>query len=84
MNRDPLDLIQAKILIVDDVPANIDTLRAPLETAGYQVLIATSGEGRAGGGGRPGGRPDPALRDDARARRLGIDHYKLYRKMREA
>jgi len=44
MNRNPLDLTQAKILIVDDVPANIGTLRAPLETAGYQVLIATSGE----------------------------------------
>ena len=43
MNRNPLDLTQAKILIVDYVPANIGTLRAPLETAGYQVL-ATSGE----------------------------------------
>jgi len=43
-NRAPLDLTQAKILIVDDAPANIGTLRAPLETAGYQVLIATTGE----------------------------------------
>ena len=43
-NRAPLDLTQAKILIVDDAPANIGTLRARLETAGYQVLIATTGE----------------------------------------
>jgi DNA-binding NtrC family response regulator len=35
---------QERILVVDDVPANIGSLRAPLEAAGYEVLIATSGE----------------------------------------
>lgn len=44
MAKRALDATHAKILIVDDVPANIGTLRAPLEAAGYEVLIATSGE----------------------------------------
>ena len=44
MSEQSLDLTNAKILIVDDVPANIGALREPLEAAGYEVLIATSGE----------------------------------------
>jgi CheY-like chemotaxis protein len=44
MSEQSLDLANAKILIVDDVPANIGALREPLEAAGYEVLIATSGE----------------------------------------
>ncbi len=44
MNAPMLDLKDAQILIVDDVPANIGPLRQPLEMAGYQVLIASSGE----------------------------------------
>ena len=44
MSEQSLDLVNAKILIVDDVPANIGALREPLEAAGYEVLIATSGE----------------------------------------
>ena len=44
MTDDALDLKDARILIVDDVPANIGPLRQPLEGVGYQVLFATSGE----------------------------------------
>ena len=44
MNDTALDLKDAQILIVDDVPANIGPLRQPLEAAGYQALIASSGE----------------------------------------
>src|SRR3990172_5870177 len=35
---------QSKILLVDDRPANLDVLRRVLETQGYQVLLAPSGE----------------------------------------
>ena len=34
----------AKILIVDDTPANLDLLRNILAPAGYQIFFATSGE----------------------------------------
>ena len=39
-----IDLSDAKILIVDDVPANLDVLCQTLEGEGYDVLVATSGE----------------------------------------
>ena len=32
------------ILIVDDTPANLGVLLGVLEEAGYEVLVATSGE----------------------------------------
>ena len=34
----------ARILVVDDTPANIQTLAATLKPAGYQVVVATNGE----------------------------------------
>ena len=34
----------ARILIVDDVPSNLDVLRALLEPAGYSILAAPTGE----------------------------------------
>lgn len=39
-----LDLTGARILIVDDVPANLDVLSQSLEDDGYNVLVATNGE----------------------------------------
>jgi DNA-binding response OmpR family regulator len=39
-----MDLSGAKILTVDDVPANLDVLSQALESDGYNVLVATSGE----------------------------------------
>ncbi len=41
-------LAGAKVLIVDDVPGNLDVLSQSLEAAGYNVLVATSGEGALG------------------------------------
>ena len=43
MDRSDLDLKGARILIVDDVPANQDALCRALEAAGYEVLVAASG-----------------------------------------
>ena len=39
-----IDLTGARILIVDDVPANLDILSQSLEADQYNVLVATSGE----------------------------------------
>ena len=44
MNRPKIDLRSSKILIVDDVPANLDVLSQALEAAEYNVLVATDGE----------------------------------------
>ena len=44
MNKVQIDLTGAKILAVDDVPANLDVLSQALEAGGYNVLVATSGE----------------------------------------
>ena len=44
MNKWNLDLTGAKVLIVDDVPANLDVLSQSLDDSGYNVLVATSGE----------------------------------------
>jgi CheY-like chemotaxis protein len=44
MNKPIIDLSGAKILTVDDVPANLDVLSQSLESDGYNVLVATSGE----------------------------------------
>ena len=38
-------LAGAKILLVDDTPANLKVLRQTLETEGYNISVATSGEG---------------------------------------
>ena len=44
MDKPQIDLKDAKILAVDDVPANLDVLSQALEAGGYNVLVATSGE----------------------------------------
>ncbi|MBI1923308.1 sigma-54-dependent Fis family transcriptional regulator [Candidatus Poribacteria bacterium] len=40
----PLASMQAKILIVDDIPANLNMLSDTLEPEGYDILAAPSGE----------------------------------------
>ncbi|MGD2064265.1 MAG: response regulator [Nitrospirota bacterium] len=40
----PAEMAGAKILIVDDVPANLDVLRNILASGGYRIFFATSGE----------------------------------------
>jgi DNA-binding NtrC family response regulator len=44
MSNPAIDLSGAKVLIVDDVPANLDVLYEALEAQTYNVLVATSGE----------------------------------------
>ena len=44
MNKDTIDLMSAEILIVDDIPANLNLLRQALETEGYNIIAAPSGE----------------------------------------
>jgi len=39
-----IDLKDAKVLVVDDMPANLDVIYKSLRTEGYQVLVATDGE----------------------------------------
>jgi DNA-binding NtrC family response regulator len=43
MAKTNMNFNNAKVLIVDDVPANIDVLMAVLEKETYNVLVATSG-----------------------------------------
>jgi DNA-binding NtrC family response regulator len=38
-----IDLRDARILIVDDVPASLDALRQALEASGYRILVAPNG-----------------------------------------
>ena len=44
MSEIAVDLRGARILVVDDVPANIDLLCQALEAADYGVMVASSGE----------------------------------------
>jgi DNA-binding response OmpR family regulator len=44
MAEPAIDISGATILVVDDVPANLDLLVATLEGAGFSVMVATSGE----------------------------------------
>ena len=42
---DPEPSVRPRVLIVDDLPANLGVLLGVLDGAGYEVLVATSGEG---------------------------------------
>jgi diguanylate cyclase (GGDEF)-like protein len=44
MKEEVLNLSEMKILLVDDIPANIDILVRTLEPEGYDLAIASSGE----------------------------------------
>jgi DNA-binding NtrC family response regulator len=44
MNQTQTEPIKATILIVDDIPANLNLLREALEPEGYEILGAPSGE----------------------------------------
>jgi two-component system sensor histidine kinase/response regulator len=43
MNKPHVDLTGARILIIDDVPANLEVLFRTLDEAGYIVLVANNG-----------------------------------------
>jgi sigma-B regulation protein RsbU (phosphoserine phosphatase) len=44
MNPSKINLMDAEILIVDDIPANLNVLRQALETEGYNIIAAPSGK----------------------------------------
>jgi len=44
MDKDTIDLTHAEILIVDDMPANLNLLRQALESEGYNIIGAPSGK----------------------------------------
>jgi PAS domain S-box-containing protein len=44
MSKNDISLKDAKVLMVDDMPANIDVLRKALINEGYQLFFANSGE----------------------------------------
>jgi len=44
MNQNQTHPMEAKILIVDDIPANLNVLRQALGPEGYDILATTSGE----------------------------------------
>ena len=44
MDPTELDITNARILLVDDVPANLDVLCQALEDAGYEISVAPGGE----------------------------------------
>ena len=43
MNQNSIERKDSKILIVDDIPANLNVLCQALETEGYKIVAATSG-----------------------------------------
>ncbi len=43
MSGAPLDLKGCKVLVVDDVPANLDVLFQSLDSQGYEILVASDG-----------------------------------------
>ena len=44
MQNHDIDLSDARILVVDDVPANLDLMVKALEADGYKIAVAPSGE----------------------------------------
>ena len=43
MDKDPIDVHRTRILIVDDIPSNLNLLRETLEREGYNIIAAPSG-----------------------------------------
>ena len=44
MSKDRIDPMNAEILIVDDIPDNLNLLCQTLESKGYNIIAAPSGE----------------------------------------
>ena len=77
METNDLDLSGARILIVDDVPANLDLLVSALEADGYRVAVAPSGEVALNVAG--GVRPELVLLDVVMP---GMDGYEVCRRLK--
>jgi len=72
-----LDLTGCKILVVDDVPANLDVVVQLLTTSGYEILVATNGEESLKVA--ADSRPDLVLLD---VMMPGIDGYEVCRRLK--
>jgi len=79
MSEAHIDLTGCKILIVDDVPANLDVLVQALDHEGYNILVASDGMGALGV--TVNARPDLILLD---VMMPGIDGYETCRRLKEA
>jgi DNA-binding response OmpR family regulator len=73
-----LDLSGCKILIVDDVPANLDVLVQALDKVGYNILVASDGESALEVASYS--QPDLILLD---VMMPGIDGYETCRRLKE-
>jgi sigma-B regulation protein RsbU (phosphoserine phosphatase) len=73
-----IDLSGAKILLVDDTPANLKVLRQALEPEGYSILVATNGEAALKVAQTAG--PDLILLD---VQMPGIDGYETCRRLKQ-
>jgi DNA-binding NtrC family response regulator len=78
MGETEVDLKGARILLVDDQPANLDVLRRVLEAKAYKILLAPSGEVAL----RTAGRvvPDLILLD---VMMPGMDGYEVCRRLKQ-
>ena len=73
-----IDLSGARILLVDDTPANLKVLREALEPEGYSILVATDGETALRVAGSAS--PDLILLD---VQMPGIDGYETCRRLKQ-
>ncbi len=77
--QSPVDLKEARVLMVDDTPANIDVLRKVLSVEGYKLSFANSGEKALQIAGRS--VPDLILLDVMMP--PGIDGYETCKRLKE-
>ena len=77
MTRPKLDLTGARILVVDDIPENLDVLLHTLEESDYEVLVATDGQQALQLAAEE--RPDAILLD---VMMPGIDGYETCRRLK--
>ena len=78
MDHLDIDLQGCKLLVVDDVPANLDVLIHALEDQSYDILVATSGEAALQVARRS--RPDLILLD---VMMPGLNGYQTCRRLKE-
>ncbi|MBI2503860.1 MAG: response regulator [Candidatus Latescibacteria bacterium] len=79
MNEAQLDLRGARILLVDDQPANLDVLCALLEAEGYEISLAPGGELALKIAARAEAPPDLILLD---VMMPGLDGYEVCRRLK--
>jgi len=80
MPESPVDLKGARILLVDDQPANLEVLCELLEAEGYDISLAPRGEIALKIAGEPEGRPDLILLDVMMPE---MDGYEVCRRLKD-